>query len=689
MDLFNTKQQFVTHITFSLLCFLATAWGVWSYPLPAWPLAAVFVVYATALWCWPASYLIVLPLVLPAVDLGVWTGWVMVGESDLFVLVTIGILLMRQPLDWADVLPRRLAGAALLLLIVTTAISAAIGLMTPVTGAAMTSNPYLRPDNAFRLAKPLAEMLALLPFMRGRYRIHGDLAILLGWGMLAGAVAVGAETMLERAAFPGVFNFASDYRVAAAFSSMHVGGGHIGAYMAMTLPFLLGVSLTAHRWRALPALFVVAAVAGYTLIVTFARTAYAAALASTLTAMAAWLLAGRRATTEPVRRVVAILMIVPILASLIASASSGFMRDRLGEAAKDLLIRQSNWRHFQVIRDNPPLNMVFGAGLGTYPRIMLAHEGEDRPSDFRLEGPDTDRFLTIAALTPLFIGQKIILPLSGKLKLTVQWRAMTPNGVLSITICEKYLLYSDNCRGQDIRPATPGSWEAASIEIPLAGLGQSKVLGRLNRPIEFSLFSVPGATIAVKDLSLIDDWGWQVLSNANFQHGMDRWIFTDDRHVAWRIFNLYLMLLFETGILGLLSFAAVSVLAIGGGVLALRRGEVMGAAIAGAVVSFLVSGLFDNVMEAPRLATVFLLVCGVGLILWEWDTSSFEDGIVLPVSSTGGPGAGGGHRDVVTKPADDDGRRDRNTLSRRQVKRPPRPRTPAAPPRSPRAANLA
>jgi hypothetical protein len=113
-------------------------------------------------------------------------------------------------------------------------------------------------------------------------------------------------------------------------------------------------------------------------------------------------------------------------------------------------------------------------------------------------------------------------------------------------------------------------------------------------------------------------------------------------------------LLFETGILGLLSFAAVSVLAIGGGVLALRRGEVMGAAIAGAVVSFLVSGLFDNVMEAPRLATVFLLVCGAGLILWEWDTGSFEIDSVLPLHATGGPGSGAGKRDAVMKPADDE-----------------------------------
>ena len=132
----RTSPRFVARTAFALSCFLTTAWGIWSYPLPAWPLAGAIIVYAATLWCWPASYLIVLPLVLPAVDLGIWTGWVMVGESDLFVLVTIGILLMRHPPDWADVLPRRLAGAALLLLIGTTAISAAIS-------AAASSGPTL------------------------------------------------------------------------------------------------------------------------------------------------------------------------------------------------------------------------------------------------------------------------------------------------------------------------------------------------------------------------------------------------------------------------------------------------------------------------------------------------------------------------------------------------------------------
>ena len=262
----------------AVLCLAAAGWGVWSYPLPMGPLAVTLVAYAIALWRWPALYLVIVPATLPALDLGMWTGWTMIGEPDLFILVTIAILILREPPGGTDIFPGARAKAAwptavLLLLIVSFGISTATGLMLPTTGAAFSSNPYLRPDNAVRLARPLAETLALLPFMRRRYRIHGDLAIWLSWGMLTGASAVAVEAMIERALFPGLLDFTSDYRVTALFYSMHIGGGHIGAYVAMTLPFLVGIGLSARRWHMLPVLCAVAIASGYTLIVTFARTA--------------------------------------------------------------------------------------------------------------------------------------------------------------------------------------------------------------------------------------------------------------------------------------------------------------------------------------------------------------------------------------------------------------------------------
>jgi hypothetical protein len=41
--------------------------------------------------------------------------------------------------------------------------------------------------------------------------------------------------------------------------------------------------------------------------------------------------------------------------------------------------------------------------------------------------------------------------------------------------------------------------------------------------------------------------------------------------------------------------------------------------VAGAVAGFMISSLFDNVLEAPRLATLFFLICLCGLMQWEAD----------------------------------------------------------------------
>ena len=599
----------------ALLMVPPVVWGVWVYPLPASPLVIAVLAYAIALWCRPSIFLVIVPALLPALDLGTWTGWTMVGESDFFLLTTIAVLVLRAPPRWIDWYPRPWPHFALLLLTLCTAVSAAIGL---ATGGNSSSNQFLRPDNALRLFKPFVSVLILLPFMRDRHRVHGDTALLLGWGMIAGAAAVAVETMIERAVFPGLFNFTSDYRVAAAFSSMNVGGGHIGAYLAMTLPFLLGVGLSTWRWYARPIVALVAAGAGFALVVTFARTAYAAGLASLIVATGAFVSFGRRTSSGSGNRGVAVVLSAIMIAGLIAAGSFGFMRERLKSAAFDLFVRETNWRRGLAVRNNDAPGLLFGMGLGTYPRIMLAGASEDRPTDFRLEGPAETPVLTIDATTPSYIGQKISIAGSRQSHLTLRWRATEQNASVGVLICEKLLLYSDNCRGETFQHHHPGVWEDVTADIPPVDFGQAKVAGLLSRPIEFSLFGgVSGTTISITGLSLTDDLGREILANRDFRHGMDRWIFTDDRHTAWRIFSLYLMLLFETGVLGLAAFVTVAGIAIVGAVKALRRGDAMGAAVIGSIASFLVSGLFDNVMEAPRLATVFLLVCATGIILFE------------------------------------------------------------------------
>ena len=199
-------------------------------------LAAGLVLYAALLWRWPAAWLVVVPAALPSLDLAPWTGWSMVEEPDLVVLVTIGVLALRAP-------PRRgefgfsgIAGAALALVILCGVIGVARGLVLPglPEGSAIAE---LRPVNALRVAKGLALALALLPFLRRALAERANATRLFGAGMAAGLALVAMAALRERLLFPGILNFEDDYRIVATFSSMHFGGGYVGVYAAMALPF--------------------------------------------------------------------------------------------------------------------------------------------------------------------------------------------------------------------------------------------------------------------------------------------------------------------------------------------------------------------------------------------------------------------------------------------------------------------
>jgi hypothetical protein len=584
------------------------------YPLPIWPLTAMLATYAVALSRWPALYLLLLPAVLPALDLGRWTGWTMIGEADLFVLATLAVLVVRDPPALTDLMPRRWQSLILLLFLASSAVGLIIGLAAPFGYTGQSSNPYLRPDNALRLAKGLAEALVLLPFLRHRCRTSANTLPLLCCGIAIGLVVVTVIVLAERALFPGILDFTTDYRVAGPFSSMHVGGGHIGAYTALALPFALALGLLSIRWLPMAA---IGGIAGtYTLIVTFARTGYAAGMmACAMTGLALLPASWRRGGLS---RVLAIVPGILVAAAVAFAASSTGMRSRVASAATDLLMRESNWRAGWAVRDRDLATQIFGMGLGTYQRTMLSRSRENRPSDFALEGDDTGRFVRIRMESPFYLGQKVALPRTGSVHLTLQFRGDTETAGLTWALCDKILLYSDHCQEGRFSPSAANAWKTVSAVMPVDGLGAGALGGLIQRPVELALFgTTTGTTIAIRDVGLTDSDGHPILANGDFRHGLDRWLFTDDSHVSWRIFNQYLMLLFETGVVGLVSYLAMAGMAIAGGVRAALRGDPIGGAVAGSVVSFLVSGLFDNVLEAPRIATLYFLICFAGMMLWE------------------------------------------------------------------------
>jgi O-antigen ligase len=600
------------------ICLALAALITIRYPVMPAVMAGTLLAYGAALWRWPNLWLVVVPAMLPALDLTPWTGWLLIGEYDLFGLVTVGILLVRTPLMTPDFVMRGVPGIALALSVVTCLTGVILGIASPLDVPRQSDLAYLRPDNAFRLANGFVLALILMPFLRERLRAGQPVAAWFAAGMTGGLALVALATVLERALFPGLLNFTADYRVVATFSSMHVGGGHIGAYIAMALPFLI-VCLLKPRYSTALLMLCVAAAASYSLVVTFARTAYVAAIVGTLVVLVGW--ASSRRGRDALGTVALIALFIAIVVGFLATAmlEAGIMSQRFVRWAPDLATREGNWTGGLQLRDTSLSTTLFGMGLGTYPRAALGrHRSELVPSNFAVKRAGGENYLSMTVGAPDYFEQKILIVPGQAYKLSMELRSPDDRASLTAALCEKLLLYSDNCRHLSFKPKNTRSWESFSAAISAEGLDRDSLLGIFRRPVVLSLFDLaPNSTIEIKHVRLTDTRGQDIIANGDFTKGVERWYFTDDNHLVWRMKNMYLMILFESGLLGMLSFVVLVGAALYGAFLAMRRGERMGAAIAASLAAFLCSGLFDHLLEAPRLAALFYLVCFVALTMWD------------------------------------------------------------------------
>jgi len=412
-----------------------------------------------------------------------------------------------------------------------------------------------------------------------------------------------------------LLDFTTDYRIVATFSSMHLGGGLIGAYLAMAIPFLL-LCMAAPRFLMVSGgLLAIAAV--YALIVTYARTAYAVAVLAVIVSSAGWTVASHRAGGHRFVMLAPVIM-AAVFALVVAGVAfdAGFMHQRLESTVGDLAGREHNWADGWAVRDPGLATTLFGMGLGTYPRTFRARaNAETVGSNLLLSHDESGRGLTITAGAPgFYFGQKVAATQSGDYKVRFAFRSPDPNGSVSVIMCEKLLLYSDHCGAASLAAAAPGKWteEVGVLHMELA---PPRLGGLLRRPVEVAFhIAKPGAVAEIRAVRLNNPEGQQIIHNGDFAQGLARWYFTDDDHTVWRMKDQFLMVLFEQGILGIVSYLTLIAAALWGLWHGIRCGNKAAAPIAGAIVAFLCSGLFDYLLEAPRLSTVFYLLCFAGLL---------------------------------------------------------------------------
>ncbi|MES3020515.1 MAG: hypothetical protein V4857_02915 [Pseudomonadota bacterium] len=473
------------------------------------------------------------------------------------------------------------------------------------------------------LALALAACALTLVFSSGGYRGLAAALLLLcaaGWlgtrklGWRDAAAALATACALEAALLPvlpasALGPFKPPYLLFAcacagfAFGAMRAGGARLA--LAAFFGMLINSVLIGWHWGGAPG-------------------ARGAALAAALAlALALLQLALPGARWRPGRAGVAgALACAVMLAAAVPVGASYYAAERFGTSLGDLGTRLQHWRRAVQMMDAGPATHLFGMGLGRYPAVYVERNpGRETPGAFAYVEHEGNRALRMSA--PEFargwgevirVLQRVPLAPATMYLLTVDVRRQDARALVELELCERQLLYPQNCIPLPLRLRPPDAhWQHYAVPFNAGALDGAAFTGA---PVQLALSVSGHASLELDNLSIVAlDSGKELLRNGSFTRGYDHWFFSSDRHhLPWHVKNLALNQFFEQGWLGL---AALLWLLGAGALVLLRRargGDAHAAACAAALAGFLVVGLFDSLLDVPRISLLFYLFLFAALL---------------------------------------------------------------------------
>ncbi|PZP33872.1 MAG: hypothetical protein DI603_07230 [Roseateles depolymerans] len=318
-----------------------------------------------------------------------------------------------------------------------------------------------------------------------------------------------------------------------------------------------------------------------------------------------------------------------LVMGLVAVLGGGvYLRERMATWKEDGQVRITHWTDSLKLLHGAA-DWLVGKGSGRYVASNFYDGPEQHVGDYRVGQDGGRHFLALAAGLheqsggeQLRISQRIQAPAPGPARLRLIARSAANTQVV-LQLCEKNLLYPDNCAGMEPMVLPQGAPQAGQmgqwqvIDQPLATLPRLGGHWWAPRFVTLSMsLNYRGARVDIASVELIDASGRSLLHNGDFSQDLSRWLFTSDRHhLPWHIKNVALHVLFEQGLLGLALTGAAYLLALGRLSFGHGRDHPLAPAVAAALIGFAVIGAFDSLLDAPRIGFVFftLLLLGLGL----------------------------------------------------------------------------
>jgi hypothetical protein len=307
------------------------------------------------------------------------------------------------------------------------------------------------------------------------------------------------------------------------------------------------------------------------------------------------------------RVAITVVLAAAMLAVAVPMFESDFTQRRMSSVASDLDVRTAHWRDGLALRDDQIATELFGMGVGRYPETHYWRSREKSHASAHGLGLDGENaFLRIVPGNTLYVEQIVDLEPRQQYRLALDLRSSTIGATAGIALCEKWMLASSRCATwqNTSRVSQPGQWQHFEQTIASGELGSGKWLTQ--RPIKLSFFTNWNGTIDIDNIRLTKGNGTEILANGDFSRGMDHWYFATDEHLAWHIKSLPIAILFDQGWFGLLAFVSFIATALYRAAEATWSGSVVSGTVLAALCGFLVVGLFDTLIDAPRF--LFLLV---------------------------------------------------------------------------------
>ncbi len=584
--------------------------GTLAFPL-AWPLAAAgLALYMLLLWFYPLAWLLVLPALLPALDLSPTTGRLPLDAFDLCVLATLSVgyarLWGRRPLPW----PNRLFPLALALLCVSWASASARGLWPLLGSDWPPPDSSHSPLEAWTVGKGMLWALLLVPLLRRvPTRLLEEARALFVRGVLLGLALVALSVLWERHVFVGLTDFENDFRVTGTFASMHTGGAYIEAFLAFAFPFLAVAVIRARTWPGRGLGVLLAAAVGYSMTVTFSRGGWAGLAVGLLAVLAGTL--GQRGAGRRGAWIAAAALVGAVGLASVPVLTGGFAQGRLAQSLTDLKIRVAHWQRALSLMTPGPRSVLTGEGFGQYPLAYLIQSGLDPgqrpPGTYAIMKEGANPFLRLGGGETVFLDQQVDIEPGRTYRLSARVRRPAGAGTLEIPICEKALLYSFKC--ERVRLAADGigsGWQDLSSDFQSGRLGAG---GRWpHPPVKLALPNASGfGALDLDAVSLKTQDGRELLANGDFSDGARHWLFVTDQDLAWHIHEQWVELYFAQGLLGVLALAVL--LTAAGMALwsPFRAGDRLSVGLSAGLLGVLTVGLLGSVLDAAPLSMLFYL----------------------------------------------------------------------------------